>query len=148
MRAKQPKNTQAAIMKARFLVTEGKIDEALAQAQAAVAGDPKSASAQYLLGTLLAMRNQVDEAIDAFNEVIKLNPRVGGVQVRLAELQLRKGAVAAALQFAEQAVRDAPKSLEARTGAGARVGGGRHHGSRGDHHEGTAGRTAGRGAVP
>ena len=114
VRAKQPKNTPAAIMKARFLVTEGKVEEALTQAQAAVAGDPRSASAQYMLGTLLAMRNQVDEAIDAFNEVIKLNPRVGGVQVLLADLQLRKGAVAAALQFAEQAVRDAPKSLEAR----------------------------------
>ena len=114
VRSKQPKNTQAAMMKARFFVTEGKLDDALAQAQAAVAADPKSASAQYLLGTLFSTRNQVDEAIGAFTEVIKLNPRVGGVQVRLATLQLQKGAVPAAVQFAEQAVRDTPKSLDAR----------------------------------
>ncbi|MEP7304137.1 MAG: tetratricopeptide repeat protein [Acidobacteriota bacterium] len=114
VRSKQPKNTQAAIMKARFLVTEGKVDEALALTQAAVASDPKSASAQYLLGTLLAIRNEFDEAIGAFNEVGRLNPRVGGVQVRIAELNLRKGATATAVQFAEQAVRDAPKSLDAR----------------------------------
>jgi tetratricopeptide (TPR) repeat protein len=114
VRSKQPRNTQAAIMKARFLVIENKIDDALALAHEAVAGDPKSASGQYLLGTLLAARNQLDEAIAAFNEVIKLNPRVGGVQVRLAELNLRKGAAPAAVQFAQQAVRESPKSVDAR----------------------------------
>jgi tetratricopeptide (TPR) repeat protein len=114
VRSKQPKNVQAVMMKARFFAAEGKMDEALAQAQAAVALDSKSASAQYMLGTLLSTRNQIDEAIAAFNEVIKLNPRVGGVQVRLADLQLRKGAAPAAVQFAEQAAREAPKSLDAR----------------------------------
>ncbi len=75
-------------------------------------------------------RNQLDEAIGAFNEVIKLNPRVGGVQVRLAELQLRKGAAPAAVQFAEQAVRDTPEESRRAPGAGALAGGDGRHGSR------------------
>ena len=73
--AREPKNVDALLVKARFLLVDQKIDEALARAKAAAALDSRSAAAQQLLGTIYAGRGEVDEAITAFSEVLKLSPR-------------------------------------------------------------------------
>src|SRR5262245_26865705 len=72
---KEPKNEEALIVKARFQLADGKLDEALKNAQAATAANPQSAAAFYVLGTVQRARRQPTEAIAAFNETLKLNPR-------------------------------------------------------------------------
>ena len=113
--AKEPRNVEALLVKARFLLVENKIDEALRRAKSAVALDSRSAAAQQLLGTIYAGRGEVDEAIAAFSEVLKLSPRSLGAKLQLATLNLRKGLPDPAVQLAEEVLHDAPKHEGART---------------------------------
>ena len=112
--ARQPKNSRAAMLKSRFLLTEGKVEDALAHARSAVAADPESAPAHYWLGSIQARARHIDEAIESFAAVIRINPRIGAAKLRLAELQLQKGSAPAAVDFAEQAVAEAPRGIEPR----------------------------------
>ncbi len=65
--AKEPKNTRALLVKARFLVEEKKIDEAIAQAKAAVAAEPAvGARLTTSSARLYSAKNNSDEAIKAF----------------------------------------------------------------------------------
>jgi tetratricopeptide (TPR) repeat protein len=114
--AKEPKNDAALLVKARFLVQEKRIDEALARAQAAVAANPRSAEGHYLLGSLYADKNDTERAIGEFNEVLKLNPRASAAQLQVARLELAKGraGAAGAVQYAEQALTSAPGNPLAR----------------------------------
>ena len=73
--AREPKNVTALLSKARFLLAERKIDEALKRAEAAVSIAPTSIQAQFLLGRIQRARRKPDAAAEAFNEVLKLNPR-------------------------------------------------------------------------
>jgi tetratricopeptide (TPR) repeat protein len=112
--AKEPKNVDALLEKARFLQAEKKTDEAFARATAAAAADPRSAAAQELLGTIQARRGEVDKAIASFNEALKLSPRAHGVRVQLAELNLAKGRPDTAVQLLDEVLHDAPRSQTAR----------------------------------
>jgi tetratricopeptide (TPR) repeat protein len=112
---KEPKNVDAMLVKARFLLTEKKIDEALARAKAAAAVDSRSAAAQQLLGIIHTDRGEVEEAIAAFGEVLRLSPRSLSAKLQLANLSLRKGAPEPALQYAEEILHDAPKHAGARS---------------------------------
>ena len=49
---RDPKNVPALLTKARFLLAEKKLDEALERAKAAVAADPRSIQAHYLQGAI------------------------------------------------------------------------------------------------
>jgi tetratricopeptide (TPR) repeat protein len=112
--AKEPKNVDALLEKARFLMVEKKDDEAFARATAAVTIDPRSTAAHQLVGTMQARRGQVDQAIASLNEVLKLSPRAIGVKVELAELNLTKGRGDTAVQLLDEVLRDAPRSQPAR----------------------------------
>jgi putative PEP-CTERM system TPR-repeat lipoprotein len=114
LRGSQPKNPEAAMLKAQFLMSERKLDEALALAKAAAAIDNQLAPAHYLVGSILAAKNDFDGAAAAFSEVVKINPRISSAHVQLAQLQLRRGASPTAVQAAEQAVQNAPQSLGSR----------------------------------
>jgi tetratricopeptide (TPR) repeat protein len=108
--AREPKNEEALLMKTRFLLAEGKLDDALKSAQAAVAANQQSAVAFYLLGATQRERRQPAEAIAAFNQVLKLNPRASAAQLQLSELNLAAGKADAGLQLAEDAARSLPGS--------------------------------------
>lgn len=112
--ARRPESPVALLMKARFLLAEQKVEEALARAKAAVAVDPRSAMAQYTLGTIYASTNALDEAVKAFNEVLRLNPRAVPAQLQLARLELRKGRAETSVQLAEDAVSTDPENPVAR----------------------------------
>jgi len=103
-----PRHVPAMLMKTRFLLAENKVDEALKQVQAAVAVDQASVPAQYLLGTIYRRRRDVANASVAFKEVLKLNPRATLAQAELAQLSMESSA-AAAVDYAEQAVKNAPR---------------------------------------
>ena len=93
------------LVKARFLLVDGKADEALARARdAATRPIPTLAEAHYLVGIVRARRNETDEAIAAFSEVLRLNPRAAAAQLQISQLELRRGGAQAALSAAQNAV--------------------------------------------
>jgi putative PEP-CTERM system TPR-repeat lipoprotein len=110
----EPANVGALLVKAQFLLSEKKVDDALVRVKAAVAAAPRDPTAQYLLGTIYASKDDGDEAIKAFGEVLKLNPRAVSAQLQLARLNLARGALGPAVQFAEQAVKGQPDNPTAR----------------------------------
>ena len=105
--AQNPKNVSALLMKARFFMAENKMNEALTRVQTAVAEDTRSAGGQYLLGTILATTGDADGATAAFSEVLKINPRATAAQMQLAQLNMAKGSSKAAVEYAEQAAKNA-----------------------------------------
>jgi tetratricopeptide (TPR) repeat protein len=106
--ARDPKNVQALLVKTRFLMSEGKFDQALTTAQSAAAADPRSIQAHYLMGTVFRAKRRTPEAIGAFEEVLKINPRAAAAQVQLAQLNIEAGKANTALQLATDAARQAP----------------------------------------
>jgi putative PEP-CTERM system TPR-repeat lipoprotein len=111
---RQPKNVEALVLKARFRLAEGKVDEALVSANAAVAADPSAVTAHYVRGTIEALKGNIEAAVEAFNEVTKLNPRVVSAYAQLARLQLQRGDARRSVELAEQAVKLAPADPAAR----------------------------------
>jgi tetratricopeptide (TPR) repeat protein len=112
--ARQPRHSTALVLKAWFLLTEHRLDDALARAKAATEADPKSAQAQFMLGKIHTAAGQPDEAVLAFNEVLELNPRAGAAQLELTRAQLAAGHADAAIQSARQALGQQPDSADAR----------------------------------
>lgn len=112
--ARQPKHSTALVLKARFLLTEHRLDDALARAKAASEADPKSAQAQFMLGKIRTAMGQPDQAVLAFNEVLRLNPRAGAAQLELTRAQLAVGHADAAMQSARQALGQQPDNADAR----------------------------------
>jgi tetratricopeptide (TPR) repeat protein len=111
---RQPGNAQVLVLKARWLLAEGRTDDALAAAKAAASADPKAVEAQFVLGNVHAARRENRAAISAYSEVLQLNPRAVPAQLELARLSLATGDAVKAVQFAEGAVQNAPNILEAR----------------------------------
>ena len=109
-----PKYAPVLVMKAQWLTTENKLDEALDRAKAAVAADPQSAAAHYALATVHDRRREVADAVKAYNEVLRLNPRAVAAQVELSRLSLTSGDSTGALRHAEVARQTEPSSFEAR----------------------------------
>ena len=111
---REPKNSTALLLKARWLSAEGQQAQALERAQAATAADPSSIAAHYQLGTIQAHLRRTKEAIASFGEVLRLNPRAAAAQIQLSRLHLTEGASDTAVQFAEDALTSAPGNPEAR----------------------------------
>jgi putative PEP-CTERM system TPR-repeat lipoprotein len=110
---RQPKHSTALVLKARFLLAEHRLDDALAQAKAATEADPKSAQAQFVLGKIHTATGQLDDAAKALNEVLKLNPRAAAAALELSRVQLAGGRTGDAIQSARQALRQQPDNAAA-----------------------------------
>jgi putative PEP-CTERM system TPR-repeat lipoprotein len=111
---RNPNHGGALVVKARFLVAEGRVAEALERATQAVSAAPRSVGARYLQGMLQAATGRSQAAARSFGEVLRLNPRAAAAHIELSRLRLARGESGAALQFAEAAMLEAPRSLEAR----------------------------------
>lgn len=109
-----PNDAQALALKARWLASEKKLDEALTRAKAATAADPRLVQAQLILGMVHSERRETQDAIKAYTEALRLNPRMVAAQVELARLNALSGNTAAAVRYAEEAKRSAPGSLTVR----------------------------------
>jgi tetratricopeptide (TPR) repeat protein len=108
-----PNDADALLIKARFLIAEGRSNDALAQIRAAADGDPANQPVHYLLGVLSAQFNHLEEAIESFNSVVRLNPRAAGANLHLANLYLTVHKPERAVAAAEDAIRITPDSPEA-----------------------------------
>lgn len=111
--ARVPKHVRSLVMKAEWLATENKLDEALERARAAVAADPQSSEAHFALATVQERRGEIADAIKSYNEVTRLNPRADRALVALSRLNLNRDR-GLALQQAEEARRAAPSNGDAR----------------------------------
>jgi putative PEP-CTERM system TPR-repeat lipoprotein len=109
-----PNDTDALVLKTRFLLNENKLDGALESASRAVKANPQSIEAHYLLGRVHSLRRNNAGAIAAFTEVLRLNPRVVGAQIELSRLNALSGDRDAAVRFAEEANQNAPGNFAAR----------------------------------
>ena len=112
--ARVPTHAPVLVMKAHWLTTEKKLDEALDSATAAVAADPQSAAAHFALAAVHDRRQEVSAATKSYNEVLRLNPRAVAAQVELSRLSLTSGEGTEALRYAEGARAAEPSNLEAR----------------------------------
>jgi tetratricopeptide (TPR) repeat protein len=112
--AREPNNAPALQMKARWLFLEGKRDQALERAKSAVNADEKSIGAIYLLGMIQAATGHKEEAANSFNQVLRMNPRADAAQVQLSRLLFARGDIRGGMQLAEEALKNAPQSLDAR----------------------------------
>jgi tetratricopeptide (TPR) repeat protein len=112
--AKQPNNPMLLLAKARLLLADRNVNEAVAKVKAAVQADPRSIGAHYMLGSLQASRGEAEEAMGSFREVLKLNPRAVAAQLQLSQLELSRGSSESSLQLAQDAVTNAPDNPLAR----------------------------------
>ena len=111
--AKQPGNAELLVIKGRWLLTEHKLDESLARAQAAVAASPRMAAAHVLAGEVHIARRNLGEATKSFNEAISVDARALGARVELARLHLAAGRAQQALYVAQEALTIQPTSGDA-----------------------------------
>jgi tetratricopeptide (TPR) repeat protein len=107
---KEPRNADALVTKARWLLHEQKADEALAAAQEAVKLEPQAWDAHELVGAAHAARRAVEEAFTAYSEAVRLNPQAADSLVAMSELSILRGNTEAAIRFAEDARRNRPTS--------------------------------------
>ena len=108
-----PRNGEARIAKARMLLVDGKLDEALTHAKEAVNADRGLPAAHYTLGLIALERRDLAAAESACREVVKSTPRAGAAQLQLARHQLVRGDAAGALSAAEEAARQRPDDVDA-----------------------------------
>ena len=112
--AREPNNGPALLLKARWLLSEGRREQALVRAKAAVTASPRLVVAHYVRGLAESASHRSSDAMKSFTEVLRLNPRATLAQVHLSRLHLSRNSVDTAVLFAEEALRSAPDSLDAR----------------------------------
>jgi tetratricopeptide (TPR) repeat protein len=111
---RQPNNAHALLLKARWLLSEGRAEEALSRATAAVSVAPRFVVAHYVRGLAESASHRSGDALRSFGEVLRLNPRAVIAQVHLSRLHLARNMVDSAVLYAEEALNTAPDSVDAR----------------------------------
>ena len=112
---REPHNRLGLVLKGRLLFIEKKHEDALGYAKRALAADPEHASeAHYLLALVYQAKGQFEESETEFKQVLKVAPGAASAAVALSQLYSLKNKRTAAIEFAEQAVRLAPNSIDTR----------------------------------
>ena len=71
---REPRNEDALLEKGRFVMTDRKPAEALAQANLVLAVNPRSLGAHYLKGAALRATGSLEESLKTFQALLQLNP--------------------------------------------------------------------------
>jgi tetratricopeptide (TPR) repeat protein len=106
--AHDPRNLAALLVRARFLVAERRLDEALKIVEAARASDPASADAAFFEGQIHAAKQNPERAIQSFQAALKLNPAAAPAAAAIAELRLGDGHPQDAIEWATRATNAQP----------------------------------------
>jgi tetratricopeptide (TPR) repeat protein len=85
---KRRPDADALTVNAQLLLREGKADEALAAARAAIDLDPRIAAAYFVAGTIALDRGQLGDAERAFREVLRQNRLTAEANLQLARTLL------------------------------------------------------------
>ena len=100
---KKRPTADALAVNAQLLQREGKADEALSAARAAIDLDPTLAMAHYIAGSIELDRRNFESAERSFREVLRQNKLTGAATLQLAKARLATGHAADAIELAEQA---------------------------------------------
>lgn len=106
----QPALADVRVNYGRFLETQGRLDEALAQYRQAATEQPWLAPAQYNLGTAFLRKGQTREAEAALRQALSLNPDHVETLGNLGLLYAAAGQPAQARPLFERAVEVAPQN--------------------------------------
>jgi tetratricopeptide (TPR) repeat protein len=112
--ARDTRNVRALLVRARFMVAERKLDEALTAVAAARAADPASADAAFLEGQIHAENRNPERAIQSFQTALKLNPSAAPAAAAIAQLRLADGHPQDAIEWATRAKTIQPSNLGSR----------------------------------
>ena len=93
-----------ALQTAAYLVQEGRLDEAEAQAQTALTDPATRAAANSVLGTIRFQQHRFDDSIIFFKKAIQLDERLVGAHLSLAQVYMLQGEPALALPLLERAL--------------------------------------------
>ena len=111
---REPRNEAAFRTRIRFLLSEGKNQEALAATGRLIEINPRSANNQFARSLALEATGSPDEAVKALREALAVAPASAPIQAKLSELLLSRGDVKTALALSEQVVKTQPQSTTAR----------------------------------
>jgi Flp pilus assembly protein TadD len=96
----------------------GQTEQALSQADAAIATNPRAAQARFLKGVILSDLGRTDQAIDVFVALTQDFPELPDPYNNLAVLYAAQGQLEPALAALRQALRNDPQHLAARENLG------------------------------
>ena len=108
-----PKEPRALVLKAGFLLDEGKLDEAIRAATVAHQNS-KAAKPSILLGLAYSKAGRVEDARKAFTDALARDSKAITAQLELSRICLMTGDAVWAQKYAEQALRAAPQLPAAR----------------------------------
>ena len=100
------------------LYQKGKVDEAIAHYQKALALEPNFANAHYNLGNALFDKGRVDEAMAQFQEALKIQPDFAEAHNNLGNALLGKGRVDEAMAEIQEALKIQPDFAAAHNNLG------------------------------
>lgn len=112
--AKDPKNAPALAMRARLLLSDSRVDDALAAAKAASDADPRSADAHLMRGRVQVVRGELEDARQTFKQVLEVDKNNVEAEMQLARLHLERREIPTAIDFAQRGAQSNPDNLEAR----------------------------------
>lgn len=110
---------QTHIDAAKAALKASRLDEAIREAQAAIAADPQSSDAQWVLGNVYNQRadtqstaelrqSDLSKAVDAYLQALKLNPNNDAAYTNLATVYYKTGQFDEAQKRVEQALKINP----------------------------------------
>ena len=111
--AAKPSPANQAIGQGALLLSEGKLDEAIAAFSRAVQIDPKSSQAYNSRGLAKVMKGQIDEAMPDLDKAVALDPAVAKARFNRGFAYYRKGDLDKALADYSEAIRLDPKYADA-----------------------------------
>jgi len=111
--AQQPNNARVLVLKTHFLAADGRLDDALARAQAAATTDPRLPAAHYVMGLIYLQKKDIVQALKAFNEVLKLDPTSAETSLQVAKIHLTMSRADLALPLVEGVLTKQPDNLDA-----------------------------------
>jgi tetratricopeptide (TPR) repeat protein len=103
-------SVQSKIQSGRDLAKQGRLEEALAEFEAALKLDPNTKVAHLAAGAVKARLHREDEALKHFREVLRIDPLNLQAHLRAARVLLAKREIDRAQEFAESAQRIDPQS--------------------------------------
>ena len=107
-----------AVQEVEKLFKSGQVEQALQQADAAIAEQPRAARMRFLKGVLLTDLGRNDEAIEVFVALTQDYPELADPYNNLAVLYAAQGRLQAALTALQAALRNDPQHLAARENLG------------------------------
>jgi tetratricopeptide (TPR) repeat protein len=115
---KHPKESPARLLNARLLASDGKMEDALAEASLIVTQDPNgpvSAEAFLLIGAAQTALNHPEDAVKAYEEVLRRQSQPMQATVALAALSMKAGQLDKASNYVKQALAIQPRNPLARS---------------------------------